>query len=90
LTAEIIEVNPDAQLKIFPNPSGGKFNYVVNTDLGESAELQVFSINGQRLYSAKVTSGLQTLDLSSFANGVYLLHLVTSPASYQQRLVIER
>ena len=90
LSTGIPQVAANAELRIYPNPSTGKFNYILSGDMADNATMNVYNVSGQLIYTARVASGLQTIDLSGLANGVYLAHVVTAGAAYEQKVVIER
>jgi hypothetical protein len=66
----------DKGLSIFPNPSGGVFNLESRYDL-DNATIYVYSTLGKLLYQGSVTvlNAQRTIDLSSLAEGSYILRV---------------
>ncbi|MBR9920369.1 MAG: DUF1028 domain-containing protein [Bacteroidetes bacterium] len=62
------------KLKVFPNPTTN--NLEISLNLEEAANLNLFSISGELLYSQPF-SGQENIDLSSYPAGVYVLQLRT-------------
>ena len=54
---------------IYPNPSNGIFNIASQ----EESLVTVYDMIGKKLLSIKVSIGSSNLDLSNYANGIYLL-----------------
>src|SRR5690606_36737332 len=70
-------------LKIYPNPSNGKFT--VNST--ESGEITVINAVGQVVYSGQVF-GQTNIDLSAQTAGVYTLQYVTTTSTRTEKIVI--
>jgi hypothetical protein len=75
--------------KIKPNPSNGQFSVLYILPQGESGMLEVFNLEGKRVYYQMLPpwSTLQTPDLSHLENGVYQA-VLTSGASRAGRKVV--
>jgi len=56
-------------MKVFPNP----FDRFLHVDTDEESEVQVIGLTGVILYTNKIWSGENVLDLSSLASGIYVL-----------------
>lgn len=72
------------EVVIYPNPSNGVFN--IETKL-ESLTYQVISIQGKVLQTGVLNNN--TLNLSSYAKGVYLLQLSSDTIRIIKKLVIQ-
>ena len=70
---EIYDVAND--FKYFPNPSNSKINFVVNNEI---AEINIFDFSGKFIEVIKVSSELETLNLDSYANGIYFFNLISN------------
>jgi hypothetical protein len=68
---------------IYPNPSTGIFNLDVN----QATELSVYNNLGQLIYHKINESGNIKIDLSQFANGVYMLRLKVSNNQNNYRII---
>jgi len=70
------------QLKIYPNPSTGKFVIEINVGQRENIQIKIVNILGQEVFAEEQTqiSGTyhKQIDLKGYAAGVYQLQLITS------------
>ena len=81
IIAGINDINKDKTINIYPNPSNGIFNISYNFATPETMQVQVYSSTGVLVTSLNTThgqSGVQTLDLSNVANGLYHVKLNVS------------
>ena len=62
------------QSKVYPNPTTGEAVLEITLGEGQTGFVEVMSITGQRLFTVSLNTGvnLATLDLSSYAQGVYM------------------
>jgi len=74
-------------LKIFPNPSKGKFSVKVPGNFQQVA-LEIYDAIGAKVYENLYHSPPVNLDLIGFPPGVYVLHLESGNNSYIQKLII--
>lgn len=74
-------------VSIYPNPSSGLV--VVKTPL-LNAQVNVFDINGKKVYTQITTSFETQIDLSHLANGVYQLNIVSDNQSFNYKLMINK
>ncbi|HEX5001990.1 MAG TPA: T9SS type A sorting domain-containing protein [Bacteroidia bacterium] len=79
----------DNTFKIKPNPNNGKFEILYILPQGESGILEVYNLEGKRVYRQTLPpwSTLQTPDLSHVENGVYQA-VITSGGSRASRKVV--
>src|SRR5690606_5973127 len=62
------------KLNIYPNPSNGIFT--INSE--EVLDIKVYDLIGKLIYSNKVNSGINQIDISNYSNGIYLLQYSTT------------
>lgn len=75
----IVEAENGLTTNIYPNPASSMLNIDLSLAKVEEVSLQVISAMGQLLYSKElgsINASLQTIDLSSFENGVYFVRVV--------------
>ncbi len=72
-----------ANAQVYPNPSSGVFQI----DVFEPAELNVFNSVGQLIYQTYAEVGSMKIDLSKFANGVYVLQIDQKNTRSNYRLI---
>jgi len=79
--------------RVGPNPSTGRFTVSLPGDLGNATVL-ITNVNGI-IIERRQLNGIQAgqtlqLDLSSRANGVYLVRIVSGNKAYTQKLLIQK
>ena len=76
---------PENVLKIFPNPSSGRFQIEGTFD-----EAILYSSTGQRLRTKlfKTDQNSATLDMTGFAIGIYQLQLIKNGKSFHKRIML--
>jgi len=71
-------------LKVYPNPA----NNIIFVNNGESMDLEISDVNGQVLYNASDMNKNESIDVSSFAKGVYIMRFVKGDKVGSQKLII--
>ncbi len=66
-----------ANLKVYPNPSTGKFAVQWNEITGNSV-LKIYNVLGEEVKSMELTGNANEVDLSSSPNGVYFYKVLSS------------
>jgi hypothetical protein len=74
-------------VSLFPNPTRGQFN-LARMDAASEVEVSVLDLQGKVLTVATWNAGAESLgiDLSSFANGVYMVRLTSEEGSRTLRV----
>ena len=77
---------------LFPNPTDGKVNLVINEALQEKAVVEIYNLLGERMM-AKNLSSLQkgetcTIDLSQLVSGLYIITLHSENGSYSKKVSV--
>ncbi len=84
---------PSADLKIFPNPASEELVLEYRTSRTEEFKLQLLDLSGRVIlrYYSKATKGVNRMkyDVSMFAKGVYILQLISSSKTAEQRIIIQ-
>ncbi len=79
-----VNVEKDANINIFPNPTSG----IINLKAKDAFEVVVFNQSGRIIINEKLNENQTILDLSDLSNGVYLLKLKTNSKEYLRRVVV--
>jgi predicted outer membrane repeat protein len=77
-----------APLKIYPNPSTGKFVVELNEKTDE-ANFELYNAVGTQVYEATIKSVKETFDLRKYNPGIYFVKLSDGEKVFTQKLVIE-
>ena len=71
-----LEANDNLDFIMYPNPSSDKL-YIQMDELSETT-IKITSINGVLIYEEKNTNSFISIDVSLFANGIYLVQLTNN------------
>ncbi len=78
------------EYSIYPNPTKGQLQIEIKKlKEGTTVELLVYDINGKLLTRQTVTTSLTTVDLSSYKQGMYLLHMVEGKNIHKWKIAKE-
>ncbi|MCX6279127.1 MAG: T9SS type A sorting domain-containing protein, partial [Bacteroidetes bacterium] len=81
--------NPEADLKILPNPNDG--NFVVDLPIqSENISVQLFDLSGVRIFTAMLPcqSGKVELKLSAVKSGIYILKIISTSKVHTGKIII--
>ena len=84
-TLEAETFNTLSEVVVYPNPSTGIFNIA----LQEDASVSVTDMLGKVIYTNKVKSGNNTIDISNYQSGIYLLNVTSENGSVTKKLIKE-
>ncbi|MFC7774905.1 LamG-like jellyroll fold domain-containing protein [Flavobacterium sp. GCM10027622] len=62
------------ELLVYPNPS--KHSFTLN--FNEALKVEIFDVLGQSIYRSNLSMGSNSIDLSRFSKGIYILRAVTT------------
>ena len=76
------EIDNDENLTVYPNPTKGTFIITFSdNDISLSSTCVLYGINGVKLFECTM-SGKETIDISEFPSGVYLLRVTNGEEVY--------
>ena len=78
--------NTDFHASIYPNPTKGIFS--IRTD-ANSMKVEVYSTLGRLVAEEDVVEGLQRIDLSNQAKGIYFVRLTSGTKIEQRKLIVQ-
>ncbi|WP_055446591.1 LamG-like jellyroll fold domain-containing protein [Lacinutrix mariniflava] len=84
-TLGINDNNKLSNISIYPNPTSRLLN-ISNID-GIELQLSIYDINGRLLLSKTCNQDVNTIDISSFSNGMYLLKMKTAFGEVTKRVI---
>jgi hypothetical protein len=76
-------------MKVFPNPSKGLVNILINKYNGK-VDIQVIDIAGRQVYSSvnEDFNSQKSIDLSALSPGIYLLKISGDSLNYVQKIIL--
>ena len=82
------DFNLQEDLTIFPNPTSGQISWESN---GGNSELNIFTFNGEKVMSNKVTEHRANLNLSHLPVGIYIVEIIKKDgAKHRKKVIIQR
>lgn len=84
----IEEEELNSNLKVYPNPTGGKINLLWNTVLYEPLTIRLLSVSGRTflVHEYPPQKGL-TLDLLDFPDGLYILQITSGKSILNKQII---
>lgn len=75
-------------LKIYPNPGSTNLTIeLIDIKTSFNAQVYLFDITGKEIYSTSINQSINTIDVSSFKNGLYLLKIVSDKGEVKSSLI---
>lgn len=86
-----VETKSSNEMKVMPNPIGSNFDIYVNSDINSKATIDIFSIEGERLFSREImlSNGENYINIPDFnySAGIYMLNLNTGNSIKTMKLI---
>lgn len=87
------ENNSSSFMQIYPNPSEGMFNLVLDNFPGDAVQIEIYNEMGQLVHAEQLQGEAtgyfeQQLDLTSLESGLYLIRVVSDEQTSSQRLIL--
>lgn len=85
----IYDIQANEQIKIYPNPTTGKFVISEIETLGNKFKVDVIDFLGKIIYTSTYSDfgNKISLDLSTYPNGLYLIRLSNNETSYLKKVI---
>lgn len=81
------EINQFSYVSLFPNPVSEELSVDLSTLIDEKVAVELYDMSGKLLVKTDNTSkAIVTIDMSSFANGMYQLKLMSDKAQIMKRV----
>ncbi|MFA0965023.1 S-layer homology domain-containing protein [Roseivirga sp. BDSF3-8] len=82
------EAASESEIALYPNPASDYVQIELASRLTESATYQVYDLRGQRIKEGTWSEG-KRLDISSLAQGQYLIHISTPDNTFTKKFIKE-
>ncbi len=76
--------------ELLPNPTSGQFQINFGQALSDVLQVEIFAVNGQRMQTMQFANGSRVvdLDISTYAQGVYLVRLIHGNEVFTERIIL--
>ena len=93
ITGSVANIDKDKSLNVYPNPSTGSVNISYNFTTPETLDIQVYNSTGSLVAEVNAIhgqNGVQTIDLSKEANGLYSVRMRVNGRQITRKISIRR
>jgi hypothetical protein len=74
----------------FPNPASDFVTLQLeNIEEGTVTNVTIYDLAGKQVFNMQSNSNLQTIDVSHFAKGIYVIHVNTNTENFVQKLQVK-
>jgi hypothetical protein len=87
-TTGISESLAKENISIYPSPNNGVFT--ISSSKFQHANLEIYNVIGEKIYSVKLHSDKQIIDLSEQENGFYFIQINTEKENRIQKISINK
>ena len=84
-----VDENITEEISLYPNPANDYITIDIPTTYNKST-LQILNVQGQLVYSQKVTEGVQNIQLDNLVSGLYMVTIQADGKRYSQKLIISQ
>lgn len=76
----------DKNIEIFPNPADDIIN--IEIENYNNTTIEIYSFSGKLIYSKEVSERIETIDISGYAKGIYLVKVMQANNVYIRKIAI--
>jgi hypothetical protein len=84
-----VEEQLGSMAKMYPNPTNGTVNFEMLSGI-ETANVEFINVLGQVVFSAEISNGNSSFDLSHLSAGNYIVRLVSGTQVSNSKLVLTK
>lgn len=85
--ADINETSADPVFSVFPNPSSGLVNILLD---GKENNISIFNMLGEVIYNSQTSAKTNLIDMSGSPEGIYLLQVDNGTEKFFRKLIITK
>jgi hypothetical protein len=79
-----------SSISLYPNPSNGHFQLSIDgVQMAEGCKMEIYTVEGKRIYHSIITDTKSDIDLSSQAAGMYLVKFYNGQTILTKKVVLE-
>ena len=85
----IEDFNEVSVLNIYPNPTKGQFNIVIDDAVTGEVNVQIVSMTGKVVKQLSIGNGTNQMNISGMASGIYVVNINTERGSSTHKLILD-
>ncbi|WP_179376554.1 beta strand repeat-containing protein [Winogradskyella wichelsiae] len=89
LSLSIDDFNAASVLNIYPNPSKGQFNIVIDNAVSGAINAQIVSLSGRLVKDVQLGNGINSMDIRGMSTGVYIVNVFTEQGRVSHKLILD-
>ncbi|MDX1908452.1 MAG: T9SS type A sorting domain-containing protein, partial [Bacteroidia bacterium] len=79
-----------SSIVLYPNPSNGHFQFSIDgSQVAQGGKLEIYTVEGKRIYQSIITQTISDLDLSHQASGMYWVRFYNGQTILTKKMVLE-
>jgi hypothetical protein len=79
-----------SEVRIMPNPASSFTQVHLPVNILQNTELTLRDMTGRTLLQRQATSTMESLDLSAYPSGTYLLQIQAKAGTIQRQIIVQR
>ena len=87
---ETIKTSDESDVKIYPNPTSGKFTLSCDDFINENPRVRITNIAGQIIINKSLYNSENQIDISNYPNGIYLIKVDTDKHSVSKKIILKK
>ena len=87
-TTGIEDIQSNASIDIYPNPSNGLFNLNLSNISDSKLKLEVYNLMGEKVWQSSFNTENSTINLTSLSKGIYYLSVKSSNTTITKKITI--
>jgi len=76
-------------LNVYPNPTSGDFNIIINEDLISGGNIHVYNMSGKLISVIPLVNKHTSVDMKYLAKGIYQIIVVNGKSRYLKKILVE-
>lgn len=86
----ISKINNNLNCDLFPNPSNGKFEIIINDKTSKKNNISVFNSSGEIIFKEETDKNNVVVDISNNAKGIYFVEVKNEKGITTEKIVVNK
>ncbi len=88
LFVSINDISSNTFIKIYPNPNHGDFTIEIDGIITDDIMVDIFNVNGQKIYTNKINTPINSINLENEAEGVYFIRISNNEINKVEKIIV--